>query len=140
MDHASIGEVTGTTITLAVTSAPIAKMISDEGNLSIVRDAVGSVVGAGWRVEVATVASTAQSGRENRGEPEPEPERVQRPVRPTRPARSAAPTPAGPPPAEDDGVDEESDAVEGAGGDRVDPEQAAMELLKQHLGAKPMER
>jgi DNA polymerase-3 subunit gamma/tau len=154
LDHASITEVEGTLIRLGVSSAPIAKMISDDKNLSLLRDALTSVVGGGWQVEVSPVASTpagqpdvlssTEASPSDGGQPgdgpaeQPEGARSARPVRPTRPPVGERAIPAEPPP-EDYGVDEESDAREGHGRGSVDPEAAAMELLKSSLGARPMD-
>jgi DNA polymerase-3 subunit gamma/tau len=155
LDHASITEVEGTLIRLGVSSAPIAKMISDDKNLSLLRDALISVVGGGWQIEVSPVASTpagqpdvlpsaesppAGDGERNGGGParQPDAARPARPVRPARPLLGERAMPAEPPP-EDYGVDEESDDREGHGGGSVDPEAAAMELLKSSLGARPMD-
>ncbi len=137
LDHASISEVKDTLITLSVTSAPIAKMISDDSNLSVLRDALTAVVGGGWRIEVTATAAAEQ--RPSLVEPEPvePPPARERPTRPVRAVPNAAPP--GPPPAEDDGVDEAGDAVEGSGPGAMDPESAAMELLQSQLGARPIE-
>ncbi|MGX7681478.1 DNA polymerase III subunit gamma and tau [Jatrophihabitans sp. DSM 45814] len=184
LDHATITEVDGTTIRLGVSSAPIAKMISDDKNLSVLREAIASVVGGGWQIEVSATAGIASQGldgshgataaagvangqtaggtqdpggsvqvqgRTDNGDnsvdpaaqrataTEPSDARPARPVRPTRPAKRTADERALPsePPPEDYGVDEESDEREASGGS--DPEVAAMELLKNSLGARPMD-
>ncbi|CAN5420123.1 hypothetical protein BH10ACT8_BH10ACT8_24680 [soil metagenome] len=173
LDHASITEVDGTVIRLGVNSAPIAKMISDDKNLSVLRDALGTVVGGGWQIEVsatapvtgagtapatpATGGSSSESAQPAGGQsaatragatdreaatpaegPAAGADGPPRRVRPVR--RVAGPDFAAAEPApEDDGVDEDSDAVHGSGRGAGDPEAAAMELLKTSLGARPMD-
>jgi len=52
LDNAAIGSVEGTQIRLAATSVPIAKMIADDSNLGVLREALAAVVGGGWQIEV----------------------------------------------------------------------------------------
>jgi DNA polymerase-3 subunit gamma/tau len=146
LDHAAIGEVNGTTIALTVSSAPIAKMISDDSNLSVLREALTAVVGGGWQITV-TADGGAGSGAPRLPVPpaaEPEESRTsQRPATSNRAAaspRSAKPADVGRSqsrPPVDDGVDEDSDEIEGSGGG--DHEAAAIQLLQNSLGARPLD-
>jgi DNA polymerase-3 subunit gamma/tau len=124
LDNASVASVEGTAIRLVASSAPIAKMIGDESNLSVLRDALAAVVGGGWQIEVGTDSAPAPSGRAA--------------------ASADSARPAEPPPAparrdDSDGVDEESDVVEGSERNGADPEAAAIALLQNSLGARPID-
>jgi DNA polymerase-3 subunit gamma/tau len=134
LDNASIAAVDGTLIRLAATSAPIAKMIADDSNLAVLRDALGAVIGGGWTIEIGTDAagSSAPSG------PAEAPDSGGGPVEWTRPAAPVRPAPVTAP-REDDGVDEDGDEVHGQQRDGADPEAAAIQLLQNSLGARPLE-
>jgi DNA polymerase-3 subunit gamma/tau len=126
LDNASVASVEGTTIQLVATSPAIAKMIGDDSNLSVLRDALGAVVGGGWQIEVGT--GTAGGSTAN-----------------TRPqptaARPAETAPADAPQVRDesDGVDEDGDAIEASERSGADPEAAAIALLQDSLGARPLD-
>ncbi|HJQ02473.1 MAG TPA: DNA polymerase III subunit gamma and tau [Jatrophihabitans sp.] len=125
LDNVSVAAVDGTVIKLAATSPPIAKMISDPSNLSVLQDSLAAVIGDGWQIEVdvdqgpAGLAPAAA-------------------VPPTN-GRSTPPPPP-PPPADDDGVDEDGDEVSGLASIGGDPEAVAIALLQNSLGARPIER
>jgi len=122
LDNASIASVDGSVIRLAASSAPIAKMIGDESNLAVLRESLAAVVGGGWTIEVITENGQAAS-------------------RPTTPSPAAAPASTQPPPVDEaDEVDEETDAVSGPGETGGDAEAAAIALLQNGLGARPIER
>lgn len=124
LDNASVASVDGTVIRLAASSAPIAKMIGDDSNLAVLREALSAVVGGGWTVEVG-----ADGG-------------------PPVASSPAGPSPATPPPAaapsppvnEADEVDEETDAVSDSGTSGGDAEAVALALLQNGLGARPIEQ
>ncbi|MEO6701644.1 MAG: DNA polymerase III subunit gamma and tau [Jatrophihabitantaceae bacterium] len=123
LDNASIATVDGTLIRLAATSAPIAKMIGDESNLSVLRDSLGAVVGGGWRIEIGVDTGPSPTS------PPPS-------TGPRQPTPQAAPAPA---PPDNDGVDEDADEVSGRAGTGGDPEAAAIALLTDSLGARPLD-
>jgi DNA polymerase-3 subunit gamma/tau len=125
LDNVSIAAVDGTVIKLAATSAAIAKMISDESNLSVLQDSLAAVIGGGWRIEVVVdqgpaglVPAAAVAPTNGRATP------VRQPP---------------PPPADDDGVDEDGDEVSGLAGIGGDPEAVAIALLQDSLGARQIE-
>ena len=156
LDNAAVATVEGTLIRLSTTSAPIAKMITDESNLSVLREALGVVVGGGWQIEISAEGTAAPQLEEPPSDPEPQGSRRPTSDRPAsdRPAsdRPASDRPAGNRPASDrpagnrpagnrpasDGVDEDADAAEGS--ERgADPEAAAIALLQSSLGARSLE-
>jgi DNA polymerase-3 subunit gamma/tau len=118
---AQVQDLTNGVLTLAATSPALAKMLGDDLNRDIVRQALQELLGVRWKVQV--VVSGA-------GQPAPG-----RTVSPEA-ARAAEAAEASELMAER--------AAEGAGGDRepepaVDPEQAALSLLRTHLGARPID-
>jgi DNA polymerase-3 subunit gamma/tau len=121
LDNASVASVDGSLIRLAASSAPIAKMIGDESNLAVLRESLAAVVGGGWTVEVTAEGAQAAG-------------------RPVPPAQPPASVPSPPPVDEADEVDEETDVVSDAGGTGGDAEAAAIALLQNGLGARPIER
>jgi DNA polymerase-3 subunit gamma/tau len=122
LDNASIAGVDGTTIRLAATSAPLAKMIADDSNLSVLRESLGAVVGGGWQIEIGADAGSAPT------------------LSPAASATTSAPAPKpAPTRSESDGVDEDSDTIEASERDGGDPEAAAITLLQNSLGARPIE-
>jgi DNA polymerase-3 subunit gamma/tau len=167
LDHASIGSAEGDVINLVVTSAPIAKMISDESNLSILREAVHTVIGQGWQLKVAAGAApasapiapsspaappaapapAAQSAPPASDDAppwsvDPAPEQ-QQPAATHTPGRRP-PMPPTPPPSqstaneENEGVDLDEDAISQSSSSG-DPSADAEALLMSHLGARPLD-
>jgi len=129
LDNASVASVEGNVIRLAATSAPIAKMIGDDSNLSVLRESLVAVVGGGWTVEVSAEAGPPVAAS---------PAAV--PAGPSAVPPGAVPSSAPAPVDEADEVDEETDAVSDTGTARVDAEAAAGALLQSSLGARPVER
>jgi DNA polymerase-3 subunit gamma/tau len=144
MENATVASVEGTLITLAATSPGIGRRISDESNLSILREALGTVVGGGWQITVTVDASgPAAAPLPTAAEPDPEPAPPSAGRVAAQPAAQlgggskSKERPA--PKPDDDGVDEDSDEVEGAGASGSDPETAAIRLLQSSLGARPLD-
>jgi DNA polymerase-3 subunit gamma/tau len=98
LDNAAIARVDGNLITLSATSAPLAKMISDDSNLSVLRAALDSVVGGGWSIRVDTDPGAAVAAADK--EPFPPGDGGPREDRPSSGA-----------PAEQSGGPQESDAA-----------------------------
>ncbi|WP_433801168.1 DNA polymerase III subunit gamma and tau [Actinomycetospora sp. CA-084318] len=197
LQNATVAAVEGTTVVLAMPTAPLARQLSQPNRAGHVTAALSRVLSGEWAVR-ATDAAGQQAGappqdggrggaparaaapqtpqRPSRPEPAPEQQRPSRPEpqraengaaggrpqfqRPSaaRAAAGGAPAPAAerprpasappdipppPEPPEDDEVTEEDMYAEAhadpGGGERVaarNPDDAAMELLTQHLGAR----
>jgi DNA polymerase-3 subunit gamma/tau len=118
LDNAQITGADGSTVTLAAPAA-LAKMIAEDSNTNLLRDALTQVVGGKWTV-------TVQVGT---GAPEPMPSAPST-APPARAATAAAPEP--------DPRDDTEDAGPAAG-PPVDHEAEAMKLLQDRLGARPVE-
>jgi DNA polymerase-3 subunit gamma/tau len=117
LDNAQITSVVGDLITLAAPSA-LAKMIAEDSNTSVLREALNKVVGGSWRVTVDPAGAGAAS--------------------PARPAQPAAAVPAPPVATEEpDPRDDTDEAAQPVAA--VDPEAEALRLLSDQLGARPVE-
>jgi len=147
MNEVVIASVEGEAVNL-LAPAGLVKRIADESNLSVLREVLQSVVFGNWQLSVSAAGSGAAAGNgipaPIADDPGPDPDYeppppAERPGRASRPA-APEPAPAPPPPvAEDDGVDEEADAVHSSRRTGGDAEAAALELLQSSLGARPID-
>jgi DNA polymerase-3 subunit gamma/tau len=109
---AIVRAVEGDTLVLSHESAPLAKRIVEQRNSDVIREALKDALGVDWKIRCEAGAAPPA--------PAPEPE-------------SVAPSPPQP--------DDEEDMLAEAGNDasevtRRDPEEAALELLQNELGAR----
>jgi DNA polymerase-3 subunit gamma/tau len=131
---ATVRAVEGNTLVLVHESAPLAKRLSEQRNADVIAEALKDALGVDWRVRCEAGAAS------------PAPEAAVAPPRPVeRPARRVVPPP---PAAEEAPADaesaeraEEERMLAEAGRDdpsapRRDPEEAALELLQNELGAR----
>ena len=131
---ATVRAVEGNTLVLSHESAPLAKRLSEQRNADVIAEALKDALGVDWRVRCEAGAAS------------PAPEAPGAPPRPVeRPSRRMVPPP--PPPTEapidsdtDARAEEESMLAEAGQDDaatpRRDPEEAALELLQNELGAR----
>ena len=115
---AIVRAVEGDTLVLSHESAPLAKRLTEQRNADVIREALKDALGVDWKIRCETGPAGPPSA--------PEPERQ-------APASSA--------PQRDD---EEESMLAEAGTDtsdtpRRDPEEAALELLQNELGARRIE-
>jgi DNA polymerase-3 subunit gamma/tau len=127
LKSAQVHDLTNGTLTLAATSPALAKMLGDDLNKDIVRQALEELLGVRWKVQ----AVVDTPGQAPPGAPAPTPEAA-------RAASRAAETAE----AEELLAERAADAADG--GDRVaapvlDAEQAALQLLRTQLGARPID-
>jgi DNA polymerase-3 subunit gamma/tau len=118
LDGAIVVTVEGDTLVLSHVSAPLAKRLNEPNNVEIIRDALKDALGVNWGVRCEAGSPTA----------------------PPAPAERARTTSAAPPPPEED--DEESMLAEAEHAEivpRRDPEEVALELLQNELGARPID-
>ncbi len=111
---AVVRAVEGDTLVLSHESAPLAKRLAEQRNADVIREALKDALGVDWKIRCEAGAP---------GAPDPEP---------------AAPTAVAAPPQHDE---EEERMLAEAGSDttdapRRDPEEAALELLQNELGAR----
>jgi DNA polymerase-3 subunit gamma/tau len=131
---ATVRAVEGNTLVLSHESAPLAKRLSEQRNADVIAEALKDALGVDWQVRCEAGAAS------------PAPEAPVAPARPAeRPSRRIVPPP--PPPTEapadsdtDELAEEESMLAEAGQRDastpRRDPEEAALELLQNELGAR----
>lgn len=112
LSGAIVRALEGDTLVLSHDSAPLAKRLTEQRNADVIREALKDALGVNWKIRCEAGSAAAPPPTE--------------------------PVPAGPPPRSDD--DEEAMLAE-AGSDtsdtpRRDPEEAALELLQNELGAR----
>jgi DNA polymerase III subunit gamma/tau len=141
--NSTASAVEGDTLVLSLPTAPLARRLGEERNIEMIKRALRTVLGVDWQV------------RCEHGGSKPGPAGAQPPHRPPeRPAGRRLETPphdAVPPPPEPPGFDEPDtpavpDDAAGLGdaavvGDKpsLDPEQVALELLTEQLGARRLD-
>jgi DNA polymerase-3 subunit gamma/tau len=135
---ATVRAVEGNTLVLSHESAPLAKRLCEQRNADVIAEALKDALGVDWRVrcEVGAPNPTATA------EPVVPPRRAARGAAPA--ARGVSrPSPSAEPPAAQDSTQraEEESMLAEAGQDdssapRRDPEEAALELLQNELGAR----
>lgn len=127
--EATVRSIDGDTLVLMHSAAPLAKRLSESNNADIIREALKDALGVDWRVRcepgtASAVGEPAGSGARDR----------------SAQAVSAAEAAA----AEAAAADEASMLAEAAEADdlavpRRDPEEVALELLQNELGARKIE-
>lgn len=114
---AIVRAVENDTLVLSHESAPLAKRLVEQRNSDVIREALKDALGVNWKIQCEAGGGPASP--------------------PAEPARPASFTPPEPP-----GDDEESmlaEAVHEDAAPRRDPEEVALELLQNELGARPIE-
>ncbi|SNR37648.1 DNA polymerase III subunit gamma and tau [Blastococcus mobilis] len=124
LKNAQVHQLANGVLTLATSSPALARRLGDDLNKDVIREALNELLGVRWRVE-AVVEGAAAAG----------------PAVPPEQAREAARAAEA---AEARELMAERAADVSAGGDRapepvVDPEQAALSLLRAQLGARPVD-
>nr|WP_090344416.1 DNA polymerase III subunits gamma/tau [Mycolicibacterium malmesburyense] len=132
LSGAIVRAVEGDTLVLSHDSAPLAKRLTEQRNADVIREALKDALGVDWKIR----CETGDAGPAAPADPSA----GAAPAR-QRPRRTIPEPPPPPPPPEED--DEESMLAE-AGSDtseapRRDPEEAALELLQNELGARRIE-
>jgi DNA polymerase-3 subunit gamma/tau len=138
---ATVLAVEGNTLVLTHNSAPLAKRLSEQRNAGVIAEALKDALGVNWRVRCETGAaepaiSIPAPPPAGGGASPPIPEAVQAPT--DVPPDPADPADGGS--AQQDEDEEEHMLAEAGRGDpqapRRDPEEAALELLQNELGAR----
>jgi DNA polymerase III subunit gamma/tau len=136
---ATVRAVEGDTLVLTHESAPLAKRLSEQRNADVIAEALKDALGVNWRVRCETGAPAATPAAA------PPPRKAPAPSPPSR--RVVPPPPEPEPPVTDSAAaesaqrDEEEHMLAEAGRNdpsapRRDPEEAALELLQNELGAR----
>lgn len=122
LDGATVRAVEGDVLVLSHPAVPLAKRLNEDRNVEVIREALRDALGVNWRVRCEP-GDAAPARTETR--------------------RSAGPAAPEPPPV-DERAEEESMLAEAAAedattGPRRDPEEVALELLQNELGARKIE-
>ncbi|MGQ0718585.1 MAG: DNA polymerase III subunit gamma and tau [Pseudonocardiales bacterium] len=155
LSNATASSVQGATLVLTLPNAPLARRLGDERNVELIRAALRAVLGVDWQVRCEHADGDAGSrGAQPQSQPTTQPRPPQRSAeRPAsrRPAAQQPPDDGIPPPPEppdpgDPGAvppvdDDEAMLAEAASmsrehSSRRDPEEVALALLAEQLGAR----
>jgi DNA polymerase-3 subunit gamma/tau len=138
---ATVRAVEGNTLVLTHESAPLAKRLCEQRNADVIAEALKDALGVNWRVRCEAGAPNLTTTEE----PPAPARRTERGGGPTARTGSRPSSPAEPA-ADDDSAqrdEEESMLAEASQDDsattRRDPEEAALELLQNELGARRIE-
>jgi DNA polymerase-3 subunit gamma/tau len=132
---ATVRAVEGNTLVLAHKSAPLAVRLSEQHNADVIAEALKDALGVNWRVRCEAGNPAGAPAPEAPAAPPPPVERPRRVVPPPPPPTQAVAD------AESDQRAEEESMLAEVGQDdeltpRRDPEEAALELLQNELGAR----
>ncbi|HEV7188001.1 MAG TPA: DNA polymerase III subunit gamma and tau [Blastococcus sp.] len=125
LKNAQVHQLTNGVLTLSTSSPALARRLGDDLNKDVIREALNELLGVRWRVDAVVEGVAAASGT---------------PVAPEVAREAARAAEA----AEATELMAERAAESTSGGDRepepaVDPEQAALSLLRAQLGARPLD-
>ncbi|WP_223198747.1 DNA polymerase III subunit gamma and tau [Solihabitans fulvus] len=160
LSNATVQEVAGNTVVVSHTSAPLARRLAEPRNSDAIAQALTSVLGGQWQVrcvhgEPGAVAAAPAAAKPARPAPTrpsqgaPREDGEQPPQRRMVPSRDTTPLPPEPPELDEPPPPEPEDEEEllaeaarpqepGTDGKRLDPEEIALQLLADELGAKPL--
>lgn len=137
LSGAIVRAVEDKTLVLSHDSPPLAKRLTESRNADVIRDALKDALGVDWQIRCEV--GTAEAA------PPPPPKAAKPPPRvPTRPGRvipEPDPVPDPEPPSSPEDEEEEmlAEASHSEAGPRRDPEEVALELLQNELGARKIE-
>ncbi|MGH3755740.1 MAG: DNA polymerase III subunit gamma and tau [Pseudonocardiaceae bacterium] len=151
LSNATVSSVEGSTLVLALPNAPLARRLGDERNVEMIKRALHAVLGVDWQVRCEHADGDAgprvtqqQSQRARPPQRSAERPATRRPA-PPQPPDDGVPPPPEPPDPEDAPpqapMDDEATLAEPASmsrqhSSRRDPEEVALELLTEQLGAR----
>ncbi|MUM27006.1 hypothetical protein FZI88_12465 [Mycobacterium sp. CBMA295] len=122
------------TLVLSHESPPLAKRLTESRNADVIRDALKDALGVDWQIRCEVGAPEAAAP--------PPPRATKPPPRvPTRPGRSIPEPEPEPEPMSPEDEEEQmlAEAGQAEAGPRRDPEEVALELLQNELGARKIE-
>jgi DNA polymerase-3 subunit gamma/tau len=125
LKNAQVHQLSNGVLTLSTSSPALARRLGDDLNKDVIREALNELLGVRWRVDAVVEGAGATAG------PAVAPEQAREAVRAAEAAEARE-------------LMAERAADVSSGGDRdpepaVDPEQAALSLLRAQLGARPVE-
>ena len=159
LSSATVHAVEGDTLVLTIASAALARQLSEERHVEKITSALQAVLGGAWRIRCQLADQAGQTGQRPAAAAQPsarqQPQRPSRRIEPPARGRGAANGRGAPPPMADEPPppeppdsdpfdDEDAMLAEAAmapddAGGRKDPEEAALELLADTLGARKID-
>ncbi|MGH3775833.1 MAG: DNA polymerase III subunit gamma and tau [Pseudonocardiaceae bacterium] len=148
LSNATASAVQGCTLVLTLPNAPLARRLGDERNVELIKAALRAVLGVDWQVRCEHADSDAGSRAQQQSQPQrarPPQRSVERPASrgpaAPQPPDDGVPPPPEPPDAGDPGPVPPVDDDQAAGMSREhpsrrDPEEVALALLAEQLGAR----
>jgi DNA polymerase III subunit gamma/tau len=141
LSNATANTVHGSTLVLNLPNAPLARRLGEDRNVDLIKAALRTVLGVDWQVRCEHVGGDAGIPSAQ-VQPLKQPQRTRPPERPaSRPPAAQGPDDGVPPPPEPPVDDDEAMLAEAAGmsqehSARRDPEEVALALLAEQLGAQ----
>ena len=133
--NSTASAVEGDTLVLSLPTAPLARRLGEERNIEMIKRALRNVLGVDWQVRCEHTPGPTSPGGVQAPQRSPERPAGRRPEVPVRPPDHGVSPPPEPPDFEEPGVPGPPDD-EPMHSDRLDPEQVALELLAEQLGAR----
>ncbi|AKC41035.1 DNA polymerase III subunits gamma/tau [Mycobacteroides chelonae] len=139
LSGATVRAIEGKTLVLSHDSPPLAKRITESRNAEVIREALKDALGVDWEIRCEVGSADAGAPAQAQKVTKAAPRVVTRPSRPTpepEPAPEPEPEPTSP---EDEEEQMLAEAGQGEAGPRRDPEEVALELLQNELGARKID-
>ena len=146
LTNATATAVEGDVLVLTLPTAPLVRRLAEERNVDMIREALREVLGVEWRVrcEAAGGEPVPRAGdtRPPQRQPDPPDRRGpgRRPAAPPEPSEPEGAAARRTPPGDDDGVMfAEAAAARDNPAERRDPDEVALQLLTDQLGARRLD-
>ncbi len=138
LSGATVRAIDGNTLVLSHDSLPLAKRITESRNAEVIREALRDALGVNWEIRCDVGSAEAAAPAASRPA-KAAPRVVTRPSRPT-PDPEPVPEPEPEPPSPEDEEEQMlAEAGQSEAGPRRDPEEVALELLQNELGARKID-
>ncbi|MGH3974441.1 MAG: DNA polymerase III subunit gamma/tau, partial [Pseudonocardiaceae bacterium] len=141
LSNATASAVQGSTLVLSLPNAPLARRLGDDRNVELIRAALRTVLGVDWQVRCEHVSGEAglPSAQPQPQKPTPQTRSPERPVSrrlAAQPPDDEVSPPPDPPPDDDEAMLAEAAGLRQEHSIPRDPEEVAVELLAEQLGAR----
>ncbi|OAT67753.1 DNA polymerase III subunit gamma/tau [Mycobacteroides immunogenum] len=139
LSGATVRAIEGNTLVLSHDSPPLAKRITESRNAEVIREALRDALGVNWEIRCDVGSAEAATPSAASRPAKAAPRVVTRPSRPT-PEPEPVPEPEPEPPSPEDEEEQMlAEAGQSEAGPRRDPEEVALELLQNELGARKID-
>lgn len=138
LSGATVRAIDGNTLVLSHDSPPLAKRITESRNAEVIREALRDALGVNWEIRCDVGSAEAAAPAASRPA-KAAPRVVTRPSRPTPDPEPVPEREPEPPSPEDEEEQMLAEAGQSEAGPRRDPEEVALELLQNELGARKID-